>query len=394
MHIPLSTAIRVLQERERKESEMNQMNRAQSPVSPSATSPQITTATKTPPQSRNGTLGRDGTLSGEKLMISHGKRNFSTSSTSTTPKKMTIRNEKLVPKKNLLGGEGKMSSDLKKLIAADEKPIDLLPPPPPPQTPISPQIKSPQALITNPHEFREKHLRSPDAIQISNTLKRLITQEKREVITVPFKAEGVALHEDHQISDQLKKLILEDMNKPERPNTPSTISQSSSISSIPEVEKKYTQIAYAKPVMRHPVVAKSNSSPNGKNGSLIDTSIRIPLPPRVPSPPPLDNPRRLDTQLSCDRLNTEFQEFNAYRVASPPSPKKITMPMDPNGTANFEKKIVVSFSQDLAATPNRYPDTVKVVKLVQNGEMMQKLAMDNIKFIIDAENESVVQVSN
>lgn len=401
MHIPMSTAIRVLQERERKESEMNQMNRAQSPVSPSAPPQQITTATKTPPQSRNGTLGRDGTLSGEKLMISHGKRNFSTStnSTSTTPRKITIRNEKLVPKKNLLGGEGNMSSDLKKLIAADEKPIDLLPPP---TTPKTPAVKSPQPLLTNnpnPNEFREKHLRSPDAIQISNTLKRLITQEKRQDInTVPFKADGVALPEDHQISDQLKKLILEDMNKPERPNTPSsaTISQSSSISSIPEVERKAPQIGYAKPIMRadHAAVTKSNSRPNAKNGSLIDCNIRIPLPPRVPSPPPLDNPRRLDTQLSCDRLNTEFQEFNAYRVASPPSPKKIAIPMDPNGPANFEKKTVVSFAHDLAATPNRYPDTVKVVKLVQNGEVRQKLAMDNIKFIIDPENESVVQVSN
>lgn len=401
MHIPLSTAIRVLQERERKESEMNQMNGHHSTVQ---TSP--VKKTNTPPQSTNGTLRRDGSLpvssplpGGEKLMLSHGKRNFTVGN---TPKKITIRNEKLVPKANLLGGEGKMSSSLKKLIAADEQnvvepPPQIKSPAPEIKSPISPQIKSPIPHSSPNDQFRQKHLRSPEAIEISNTLKRLISQEKIE--TIPFKAD-VALPEDHQLSDQLKRLILEDMQKEvhlprsSTPSTPSTLSQSSSISSMPDVDRKPTMIA--KPIMRHPI--KSTQSPPVKNGSLIDSSIRIPLPPRVPSPPPQENPKKLNTQLSCDRLNKEFQEFNAYRVANPPSPKKIAIPLDPNGSPNFEQKTVVSFSQELASAPNRYLDTVKVMKTVQNGNgeaEFKKLGMNNIKFIIDPENnESVVQVSN
>lgn len=392
MHIPLSTAVRVIQERERKEAELQQQQLQQ--AAPAMTPP-------LPP--RGGTLGRDGSQppvavsGGEKLMISHGKRNFSVG---TTPRKMTIKNERLTPKPNLLGGEGKMSNDLKKLIAADEKPKDLLPPPSPLMA-TPPQIKSPPPRANGhaAHEFREKHLRTPEAVEISNTLKRLIGQDKVDttIAVAPFKAEGVALPEDHKISDQLKRLILEDMNKPQSPRSPSSISQSSSASSIAESDRRQSPIQ-AKPVMLPPTKPPgSPSTPTApKNGSLIDTSIRIPLPPRVPSPPPLENPKKLNSQLSCDRLNTEFQEFNAYRVANPPSPKKIVLPLDPNGPANFEKKTVVSFSQELASTPNRYPDSVKVVKLVQNGETVQKLAatMSNIKFIIDPESGNVVQVSN
>lgn len=416
MHIPMATAIRVLQERERKGSEMNQMMNANArPTTPTSTT------TTSPPQSRNGTLGRDGTVSGEKLMISHAKRNFTI--TSTAPKKITIKNEKLVPKSNLLGGEGKMSYDLKKLIAADAENVVQPPLPQTPapieqevkqivaapqqvqtvqQTPVTvqqqqqPRIKSPQ-LRSSPDAFRQKHLNSPEAIEISNTLKRLITQDR--VDTVPFRAE-VALPNDHKISDQLKKLILEDLNKPDQSpaTTPSTISQSSSISSIPDTGYRSSPSPakpsmQVKPTMRHPI--SSPISPAVKNGSLIDNNIRIPLPPRVPSPPPMDNPKRLDTQLSCDRLNKEFQVFNAYRAANPPSPKKIAIPLDPNGAPNFEKKTVVSFAQELASAPNRYPDTVKVVKTVNsNGETIQKLAMGNIKFIIDPEDsENVLQVT-
>lgn len=381
MHIPISTAIRVLQERERKESEMNQQK--SSSIRP--TTPTTTPTTTTPPQSRNGTLGRDATLSGEKLMISHGKRNFTIgSSPNVAPKRITIKNEKLVPKRNLLGGEGKMSSDLKKLLAADAENVEE---PPPPQ-PTPPQIKSPQ-LRSSPDAFREKHLRTPEAIEISNTLRRLITQDK--VDTVDFRGK-VALPEDHKISDQLKRLILDDMQKAESVSvTSSNGSQVSSVSSTPDLIEKRPTMA-TRPIPRHPL--SSPISPSVKNGSLIDSSIRIPLPPRVPSPPPLDNPKRLDSQLSCDRLNREFQEFNAYRVINPPSPKKIAIPMDPNGSPNFEKKTVVSFSKELGA-PNRYPDTVKVMKTVQNGgETIQTMGMENIKFVIDPESsENVVQVS-
>lgn len=400
MHIPISTAIRVLQERERKESEMNQLRAASvTPTSP----------TTTPPSSRNGTLGRDGSLAGEKLMISHGKRNFTINAAATgTPKKMTIKNEKLVPKRNLLGGEGKMSSDLKKLLAADAENVVEPPQPPTPQSvnvqqqqPAAPQIKSPQ-LRSNPDAFRERHLNSPEAIEISNTLKRLISQDKVDM--APQLKANMALPEDHKISDQLKRLILEDLSKSESTasTTPSTISQSSSINSIPDVtvEKRTTTtttpLGNGRPIARHP--KSSPISPSVKNGCLIDNSIRIPLPPRVPSPPPPDNPRRLDSQLSCDRLNKEFQEFNAYRAANPPSPKKIAIPLDPNGAANYEKKTVVSFAQEMAA-PNRYPDTVKVMKtVVQNGggggDTIPQLAMENIKFVIDPEScDSVVQVA-
>lgn len=379
LHIPMSTAIRVLQERERKESEMNQTNQM--------TTPSIPTTTTTPPVSRNGTLGRDGTLAGEKLMISHGKRNFTINPTS--PKKITITTERLVPKKNLLGGEGKMSSDLKKLLATDSEKVVEPPPPQKPQTP--PQIKS-QPPRSNGDLFREKHLRTPEAVEISNTLKRLITQDKVD-LSPAFK-QTVALPEDHKISDQLKRLILEDVTQPETySRTPSTISQSSSVSSIPDTaavaEKKSPLMAT--PIIRHP--KSSPISPSVKNGSLIDNNIRIPLPPRVPSPPPLDNPKTLKSQLSCDRLNKEFQEYNAYRAINPPSPKKISIPLDPNGTPNYEKKTVVSFAQELAA-PNRYPDTVKVVKSVQNGETTPKLAaMENIKFVIDPDSGNVVQVA-
>lgn len=402
MHIPMSTAIRVLQERERKESEINQMN-AQQARSPRPTTPTTPTNSITPPQSRNGTLGRDGTLSGDKLMISHGKRNFTI--TSTGPKKITIKNEKLVPKSNLLGGEGKMSYDLKKLIAADAENV-VQPPSPPKQQIVSdnvqkqqqqqlqtqsqqPLIKSPQ-MRSNPDAFRQKHLNSPEAIEISNTLKRLITQDK--VDTVPhFKAE-VALPGDHKISDQLKKLILEDINKVEHASVSSPTSNSSFLHSHTNGHHRTTPVSQDKPLARHP--KSSPISPSVKNGSLIDNSIRIPLPPRVPSPPPLENPKRLDSQLSCERLNKEFQVFNAYRAADPPTPKKINIPMDPNGAPNYEKKTVVSFSQDLAGSENRYPDTVKVVRTVQNGDTMQKLGMGNIKFIIDPEdNENVLQVS-
>lgn len=379
MHIPLSTAIRVLQERERKDTEMNQQRspaiRPTTPTTPTAT---------TPPQSRNGTLGRDATLSSEKLMISHGKRNFTIGSTpNAAPKKITIKNEKLVPKRNLLGGEGKMSSDLKKLLAADAENVEE--PPPPPAQPTTPQIKSPQPR-SSPDAFREKHLRTPEAIEISNTLRRLITQDKVDTVDLRGK---VALPEDHKISDQLKRLILDDMQKAESVSTASSNgSQVSSVSSTPDLIEKRSPMA-ARPTPRHPL--SSPISPSVKNGSLIDNSIRIPLPPRVPSPPPLDNPKRLDSQLSCDRLNREFQEFNAYRVINPPSPKKIAIPMDPNGAPNFEKKTVVSFSKELGA-PNRYPDTVKVMKTVQNG--IQTMGMGNIKFVIDPESsENVVQVS-
>lgn len=347
------------------------------PIRP--TTPTATMTTTTPPQSRNGTLTRDGTLSGDKLMISHGKRNFTINAngSSGTPKKITIKNEKLVPKRNLLGGEGKMSSDLKKLLATDAENV-VEPPPqhsPPPPPPPAVQIKSPQLQQTNGSSFRQKHLRSPEAIEISRTLKQLISQDSVDAVQQPLRVE-VSLPADHKVSDQLKKLLLEDIN-----NT----SQSSSITAIHHEKRSPIQ---AKPIKKHPI--SNPISPSVKNGSLIDNTIRIPLPPRVPSPPPQENPKRLDTQLSCDRLNKEFQEFNAYRVVSPPSPKKFSIPLDPNGAPNFEKKTVVSFAKELAA-PNRYPDTVKVTKTVQNGnngEMIQQLGMVNIKFVIDPERSN------
>lgn len=404
LHIPMSTVIRVLQQKEQKE-----MDKALNISSP------------------NGTLGRTSPQeSTDKLMISHGKRNFTIKGT----KNVTNNIKQKVPtfnnnSENLLAGTGKMSSNLTKLINEDQ------------QARVEPVFKT---------EVEVPRMNSPEAAEISNSLQRILfrerTPEKSEnVVVVTQKVHHVTttLPKNHKISDQLKKLILEDI-KPEKEqinghsNTSLNTSQSSSVNSIPEAQmpprayiavcpkpptpktstlspnpmkfrnghqtlpKQYT-LKSPKPPVSAMSPLKSPLSPKTHcpvNGNLIDNSIRLPLPPRVPSPPPPEeNPKRLNSQLSCDRLNLEFQEFNAYRSATLPSPKKLAIAFDPNGPPNFEKKTVVSFAHDLAVTPNRFPDVVKVTRIVENGgyQSKEQQQLQNVKFIIDPSNDEVVQVT-
>lgn len=379
LHIPLSTAIRVVKEREERREAM-MMDPKSRPVTP------------------NGTLTRNKSAvdSGEKLMISHGKRNFSVKKSPTTLPRVKTQ----VAQDSLLAGDGKMSNQLRQLVQDDVvngKPM---------VAPARPPLTNGHS--TNNSQSEPRGARSPEAVEISDTLRRLISEDQVDnangtLIQIPVTNPEVVckvIAPETNYLDPHRQLNGTSKSPWSPPATP--VNGQARRPKPPQM-----QICPQPPAFAATVPRKSNVrnplSPSSRNGSLIDTSILLPLPPRVPSPPPSDNPKRFQTQLSCDRLNAEFQEYNAFRTANPPSPKKLDVKFEVNGAPNFEKKTVVSFAQEMAATPNRYPEVVKVLRTVppsstkgtdQTVTGMDNLRLTNVKFIIDPTKEEVIQVTN
>lgn len=85
-------------------------------------------------------------------------------------------------------------------------------------------------------------------------------------------------------------------------------------------------------------------------------------------------------------------EMEKY-ATKPPVPKSNKIFMN-HGDVNFEKKACTSFSKDLAIEPNRYPDTVKVTKIVPQEKKIfnrnDPAEFQHLKFDVSSNGELTI----
>lgn len=168
----------------------------------------------------------------------------------------------------------------------------------------------------------------------------------------------------------------------------------------PPVFKTVQKIDFSPPKVEEPTTPKVDKN-FFRSLSLRKTKVSLEKP-KVPTEKPIFTRQQSKTmeEMQIKIQNVMKMKENGQIVCEmeqivtkPPAPKSNKILIN-HGDVNYEKKTCTSFSKDLAIEPNRYPDTVKVIKIVPQEKKIfnrnDPAEFQHLKFDVSSNGELTI----
>lgn len=350
------------------------------------------------------------------MKLSHPKRNFVINKFGTLPRNLTFQEQSFV--KNEEDDNKSIKSD-SSYISSEEQ-----------VTYTSSQssfIQSTQSLSSSPsvstqqlsmerscsedeilNENKNNLRKSPSPIQmIAPKSKEFIVPkpEKFEIIKSPVQTKfNRSISQDQLLNGNVRNGNATTGLNISHGKRNFTVNGKSSPSPIvlksPPIFKTVQKIDFSPPKLEEPTTPKVD-----KNffRSLSLRKTKIPMEkPKVPTEKPIFTRQQSKTmeEMQIKIQNVMKMKENGQIVCEmeqivtkPPTPKSNKVLIN-HGDVNYEKKACTSFSKDLAIEPNRYPDTVKVIKIVPQEKKIfnrnDPAEFQHLKFEVSSNGELTI----